>query len=90
MAGFVYSPLLGAAAAGTTSSAVIHATDWGPTILALAKAASLPHTDGFDVWSCLTNAAHCVRCLGLNRMLHSRMPLVRTPARLTLLHACNQ
>lgn len=61
MAGFVYSALLGTAASGTSSNAVIHATDWGPTILALANAAPLPHTDGYDVWGCLIDVTKCLR-----------------------------
>ena len=61
VAGFVYSALLGTAASGTSSNAVIHATDWGPTILALANAAPLPHTDGYDVWGCLTDVTKCLR-----------------------------
>jgi hypothetical protein len=31
-----------------------------------------------------------VRCTFFDRKLHSRMPLVPTPARLKLLHACDQ
>jgi hypothetical protein len=31
-----------------------------------------------------------VRCSGFNRKLHSRMLLILTPARLKLLHACDQ
>ena len=62
VAGFVYSPLLPAAAVGSANAAMIHVTDWAPTILNLAKAAALPNTDGFDVWACLGgSAAKCAR-----------------------------
>jgi len=91
VAGFVYSPLLDAAVTGTSNNAVFHATDWAPTILALAKAAPLPNTDGFNVWGCLTtnNPAACERTemvLNINLICDSPPPL--PPNKTTCLKEC--
>jgi arylsulfatase I/J len=67
VAGFVYSPLLpGTAPVGGTVHAIIHVTDWLPTLLTAAglspsARAHLP-LDGTSMWGCLSgDSAQCGR-----------------------------
>ena len=65
VAAFVHSPLLPAAVRGTTQHALIHVTDWLPTIIAATGAAlsSRDHLplDGFNAWPCITGRGPCER-----------------------------
>ena len=66
VAGFVYSPLLPASApVGGSVHALMHVTDWVPTLLSAASVEATrkhPPFDGFDMWRCLGgDAAHCSR-----------------------------
>jgi hypothetical protein len=55
----------------------------------LVRCPSLHH--GFCLVASIHNCASLlVLCPFFGRILHSRMPLVHTPARLKLLHACGQ
>jgi len=59
--GFVHSPLL--KKRGRVSNALLHASDWFPTIYALAggNVKSLGSIDGFNVWDTVSNDAQSPR-----------------------------
>lgn len=66
VAGFVYSPLLPPGApVGGSVPALVHVTDWAPTLLsAIGHTPHRPHPpfDGVDLWACLGgDAARCRR-----------------------------
>jgi arylsulfatase A-like enzyme len=56
--GFIHSPLLPAKARGTQSHALLHVTDWLPTIARLARVrldTSGAPLDGFDAWPAVSS-----------------------------------
>eukprot|EP00038_Savillea_parva_P008510 m.177434 g.177434 ORF g.177434 m.177434 type:complete len:563 (+) comp14347_c0_seq1:1-1689(+) len=59
VAGFVHSPLLPKSVQGTVSNALMHVTDWLPTIVNLAKGSTSRNLalDGKDQWASITGDA---------------------------------
>ena len=59
VAGFVHSPLLPKSVQGTVSNALMHVTDWLPTIVNLAKGSTSRNLalDGKDQWATITGDA---------------------------------
>lgn len=66
VAGFVFSPLLPASMAGGSVDALVHITDWLPTLasatgVSLSSKTHLP-LDGHDLWACLRgDKSQCTR-----------------------------
>lgn len=72
--GFVHSPLL--RRKGVASRALIHVSDWYPTLLGLARAPqSLRGLDGHDVWETISEGLPCPR----TEILFNIDPVSRKP-----------